>query len=237
MTDGKKFEAHGIRRYSPEEQAILRQQLLDTTRNAILGEVSQLPMGIYTSVELAPHVQQFADSCGIASALAIRSGIGKARHVVLPVIREEDLVRRAQERGIYDRGGLFADDSTARFFREEVGIEARFQPNEAPGYGRLCVQGIREGNLVMLLQPGHFTVLYGFDKLSENEIRWLQIDPLRSNPQRITTQDLSERLVGSVLRNTGRGVPGQALVVDVSESTLLLKQVSRFTTTRKFRPH
>lgn len=229
------FRPIARRQLTPEEQKIRREWLLENTPRAIYEAARPLRRGVYTSVELTPHVQQFADSCGIACALAIRSGIGRARNLLTPVIKEEDLLREAEARGIYRPGGIYYGEETARFLREKVGIEVGYRDLEPPELGRMCVEEIKDGNLLILAQPGHFTVLYGFDKLSDQDVQWLMMDPLRKDLQRISTINLSERIIGSRLQPGG--IAGNVLPVNVERSTLLSHQIPKFTSIKKFQPH
>lgn len=225
-----RISVKNIRKPTPDELPRLRELKLGDVQTVIYQATSRLANGRRISVDLQPHIQQYDNSCLLASAISVSEGIARSQRTPQN-FDEATLSTEARRLGILARGGMTTETTIGRqaveeFLENRLGIDLHHVDEREPiEMGKACVEAILKGDVVLLNSGAHWVAVYGLDKSSSQEINWNVIDPLRREPQTYTTPQLSEKLVGSILLKDGAGVSGEIFTVSVPKPAFRPTQV------------
>lgn len=213
-----------VRRANVEDLPRLREQKIDETRRAVYQAAFEIPVGPRISTPLHPHIQQYGNTCLLATAISVGEGIARSRGRAIS-FDETVLATEARRLGLLAEGGMITEradgrEAVMRFLQRSLDLNLQHVPDRDPlVMGRICVETVARGDIVLLNSGAHWVALSGFNKRGDEDIVWTVIDPLRKAPQQYTTATLAESLVGSLLETLDYGVSGELVVVSVPKQS------------------
>lgn len=205
----------------PADYPRLRQERFEATRSALLTGSRDLPLGVTRSLNILPEVQRAENTCMLACAISLAKGVAR-RNGKIWVLDEKTIANEAREKGLLLDAGMataIPEDRlrSLEFLHDRLGLSVRpIDTIEGTVKAHAIVQSLIHGNCALINSGAHWVTVFGLDKQATEQISWLGMDPLKPEIQRYSTDDLANRLLGSLLLGPERlsGVSGEVYTID-----------------------
>jgi hypothetical protein len=150
----------------------------------------------------------------LACAISVSKAVAR-RNGRIWIIDEKTVADEARQLGVLDTAGMdtLGNPRTVEFLQTRLGLKQKpFPPDsrDPEVMARTVVQDIKNGNCAFVNSAAHWITIFGLDKQFDDQISWIGMDPLRTEIQRYTTDELANRLLGSSMSAPGvTGVMGE----------------------------